>query len=354
MVRPNWTDEQLAFLAADGSTDDFLARWPGRSRHAIAQKRSVLRQAVRVTDPTDEPPPLLVGARSRDADEDLRDYWTATKAMMSVQARRQARNRELTYDLGDDYALLVFFGDTHIGGFIDADRLEADIARMAETPRVFPIFMGDAIDNYKTHGKAASGLYATAIPNPADQFAIAKLVLEPLKGRMLAFLAGNHDDGWDYKAAGIARIPDLADHLETPYVSEAGASLKLGVGGERYVVNVKHQWRGMSVLNKSNVTRRMWDEFPEWENADAVCIGHFHELDVHDTSKRGRPVKLLRSGTYKHLMDGYAESGGFTPAYGVPTLLLDPHRHVVRSDDSLEDGIARLNDFRARVGPRRR
>jgi len=295
--------------------------------------------------PEPEPEIELPGVRSRDADEDLAEYWQHMKRLMAVQLRRNATNRVLSHNLGRDYVSVAFLGDTHIGAFIDAEQLEEDIRLIAETDNLYVVFMGDCIDNYKAQGKAATGLYGTAIPSPQDQFEIAKMVFAPLAGKCLAFLAGNHDAGWDYKAAGVSRVPDIASAIAAPYVSEAGAALKLTVGDERYQVNVKHQWRGISQINKSNVTRRFWEEYPEFDSADVVCIGHYHELDAHATNKRGELVHLLRSGTYK-VADGYAESAGFKPTYGVPVALFDPHDHRVRVDLSLEDGIKRLQSYR--------
>jgi len=287
---------------------------------------------------------VIDGVRAREKHEDLVEYWEAMKSVMEIQQRRHTATRNLTYHLGDDYISIAFIGDTHLGAFIDAAQLEEDIAMIAATERMYCVFMGDVIDNYKANSKAGSGLYGTAIPSPTDQFEIAKLVLEPLRGKCLAFLAGNHDAGWDERHAGVNRVPDLAAHLEAPYVSEAGASIKLSVGVERYQVNVKHQWRGISAINKSNVTRRFWEEYPEFDSADVVCIGHYHEVDAHSTNKRGELVHLLRSGTYK-TSDPYSETNGFKPTCGVPVAMFDPIDHRVRVDTALDDGIHRLNSY---------
>lgn len=290
-----------------------------------------------------------MGVRPRDKHEDLAEYWHHMKQVMSVQTRRHEGLRRLSYSFGDKFVSVAIFSDTHIGAFIDAERLERDIALIANTPDMYCVFLGDALDNFKAQGKTANGLYGTAIPSPKDQFEIARMVFAPLKGKCLAFLEGNHD-AWDYKAAGIARIPDLADSIDAPFVSEAGASIKISVGNETYQMNVKHQWKGTSVINKSNLGRRFWEEYPEWSNADLVATGHLHQLDHHQTMKRGEPVHLIQVGTYK-VGDHYAEALGFKSTYGMAVATFDPTDHRVRVDTTLEDGIRRLESYRPVIMP---
>jgi len=356
-----WNPEHEAILARPGMTIVEAARLTGRTTHAVRQKADKLgiRLYLRETPPTPNMPPdaqnwhesdhegddesFIVGVRSREKHEDLAAYWRAMKQVMAVQARRHAVMRRLFYSFGKKYISVAIFSDTHIGAFIDAERLEEDIRLIAETPDMRCVFLGDALDNFKAQGKTANGLYGTAIPSPADQFEIAKMVFAPLKGKCLAFLEGNHD-AWDYKSAGIARIPELAESIDAPFVSEAGASIKISVGEETYQMNVKHQWKGSSVVNKSNLGRRFWDEYPEWENADIVATGHLHQLDHHQTMKRGEPVHLVQVGTYK-VGDKYSEALGFKSTYGVAVATFDPTEHRVRIDTTLEDGIRRLQSF---------
>lgn len=363
MAGVRYTDEEDNIIRQEGMTLDRASELLGRTKIAVGFRarqigvtlysESTLATMTRPTVPQTQKDPtedeyVPDGVRSRDKGEDLQAYWDAMKQVIAVQQRRHASTRRLTCDLEDNTISVAFIGDTHIGAFIDAESLERDIETIANTDGLYCIFMGDVIDNYKAGSKAATGLYHTAIPSPKDQFDVAKLVLEPLRGKCLAFLAGNHDAGWDERHAGINRIPELAEFLEAPYVSEAGASLKLNVGSERYQINVKHQWRGISTINKSNTTRRFWEEYPELDSADVVCIGHYHELDVHSTTKRGELVHLLRSGTYK-LNDPYSETLGFKPTYGVPVAMFDNTEHRVRVDSALDDGVIRLGAYRSGV-----
>lgn len=354
-----WMPNEDALI--EGRTNDQVhALLPHRTKAAIQKRREVLGiRHPRAGEPTPYTPPdaqnwhesdddgeddsFIGGVRSREKHEDLAAYWQAMKQIMSVQVRRRQGVRNLSYSLGKDAVGIVLMSDLHIGAMIDAEQLEEDIRVIAETDGLYCILLGDVLENAKPHGKAASSMFSTVIPSPKDQFEIAKMILEPLRGKCLAFLEGNHESR-DYKNSGIDRLPALAEHLGAPYVTEAGASLKLNVGDESYRFHVKHQWRGASVINKSNVTRRMWEEYPEFESADLVAIGHFHEPDYHRTRKRGEWVHLVKLGAYK-VLDGYSEALGFASAYGVGVAVLDPERHDVAVEMSIPDGVRRLRSY---------
>jgi len=360
-----WNPEHEAILTRPGMTIVEAARLTGRTTHAVRQKAAKMgvtlylnetavtpnmppeAQNWHESDDSPEDESFIAGARSRERGEDIAEYWAAMKQLMAVQVRRRQGIRNLSYSLGEEPVGIVLMSDLHIGAMIDAEQLERDVQMIAETDGLYCILLGDVLENAKPHGKAASSMFSTVIPSPKDQFEIAKMVLEPLRGKCLAFLEGNHESR-DYKTAGIDRLPALAEHLNAPYVTEAGASLKLNVGAEAYRFHVKHQWGGASRINKSNPTRRMWEEYPEFESADLVAIGHFHEPDYHRTRKRGEWVHLVKLGAYK-VLDGYSDALGFASAYGVGVAVLDPDRHDVAVEMSLPDGVRRLQSYRSSI-----
>ena len=238
--------------------------------------------------------------------------------------------------------------DQHYGGFIRIDLLKRDIELIAETEGLYAIGGGDWMDNFKPVGKTATGMFSASDPNPGHQYRRMVRLLKPSAGKWIVVMAGNHDDGWDMRSAGIARVPDLAKELDAPYASEAGCTLHLQVGWQRYVFYAKHTWRGTSGMNKGNAARNMWNDWPwEWENADVVCLSHLHENHMETPTRHGRDVVYLRSGAYK-VNDGYAETHGYKSEWGVPMVILFPDKRKIlpfKGVDFLE-GVQTLQFWR--------
>lgn len=247
--------------------------------------------------------------------------------------------------------------DQHYGGFIRIDLLKRDIDLIANTEGLYAIGGGDWMDNYKPVGKAATGLFSASDPNPGHQYRRMVRLLKPSAGKWLVVMAGNHDDGWDMRSAGIARVPDLAKELDAPYASEAGCTLHLEVGWQRYTAFAKHTFRGTSGINKGNAARNMWNDWPwAWENADFVCLSHLHENHMEAVTRHGRDVVYLRSGSYKSGIgtDGYAESKGYRPEWGVPMVILFPDKRrllAFKGQDFIE-GIETLRMWREEYATR--
>lgn len=329
MNNRSWTpEEDREVLLLD--REAFLERYPDRSKHGVRWRIKVLRERG-IVDAL--PDPLAVGRQEDPAD--LEAYFRALERAEDCVGKLGITDQELTIAFCEERPIgLAFFSDTHIGaGGVEYGRLRADLETLRVTDGLHGVFLGDAIENTKVHSKSASALYEAREPNPRRQVAWAKSLLGIAAGKWLAFCQGNHD-AFDYRAAGVDRMPDLAQALRVPYFSEAGGTLRLRVNGNapgglapgehEYVAVVKHQYGGQSKINKSNSARRLWDEWPRaWDSADIVALAHLHEPDLHVTQRRGRDVHWLRSGTYK-TRDNWAEAQGFAPRYGVPVVILFP------------------------------
>ncbi len=121
------------------------------------------------------------------------------------------------------------------------------------------------------------------------------------------------------------------------------------VGGQEYRLGVRHNAPGNSRLNTTNAQRRLFDDWPRWDNCHVLCVGHFHFNDCQTVSRKGGRVVYLRSGTYK-LHDAYAKAGGFAPEYGVPLAILlpDEERVLAFRGDDLAFGLDYFQHLRQR------
>lgn len=333
-------------MATSTSYQDYVTRGGERGKEAVRARRMKLRKlgwdvvdwsgCVNEYDGTHfippEPEPEIeepAWTAPPSPAKDDPDAWARYFLLIEELAERR-RNlsdnlKSIDWTAPDDLPFaVVFIGDTHIGSRgVDYGRLRADLEFIAAVDGLWAVHMGDVTDNYQLGTKAQSGLYDTLESNPQEQLRHAEALLGIAAGKWLAILAGNHD-GWTYKTSGHTPLPAMAEKLGAPYVSESGAMLKLSCAGERWRVLCKHQFRGGSGINKSASANKLWTEWPwDGESADVVCLAHTHEPDMHHTLRRGEPVVLMRSGTYK-VHDPYSESAGYRPGYGVGLVIFDP------------------------------
>lgn len=326
-----WTDDELRFLEANPTDwDGFRARFGAdrRSRKAWQTKREerglvgLLPTEPVPADPPDEAEWERYFSLLEDAD-------TAKRVLTTVQQSAEFVSPEPHLPLA-----VVFTGDWHCGaGGVEYHRLRADLDLIAATPGCYAVGMGDWLEGVNVEVKAKSALYAGLFSEGRFQERYVVSRAEVCRGKWLAVLSGNHDE-WIYKTAGITRMDQLAAALGAPWFSQGGGTIYLRVGAQEYAIGVKHNHAGKA-LNTTNSQRRAWDEWPEWDNMDVVCLAHLHFNDLQIASRKRQRVVYLRSGTYK-VVDSYARDGGFHPEVGTPLVILLPDRKRVipfRGDD---------------------
>jgi len=272
----------------------------------------------------------------------------------ALEATNEARGdlspdmKRTTFTAPDALPLgVAFLSDVHAGASgVRYDLFKRDLDLIRNTDGLYVCGNGDYLEGIKPQAKNGTALYSGLFNDPQEQLAYIVHRMRICKGRWLCVGAGNHDQ-YDAVYAGISRLPQLAHDLGAPYFSEAGGEVKVILGGETYVLIVKHQWAGQSRLNTSNSARRAYDEYPTVDTADVIALGHLHYPDLQQVPRKGQIVTYLRSGSYK-THDGWAESKGFRPMYGVPVCVLMPDRHKVVAFTDIEDGVRFLTAERAR------
>jgi len=258
-----------------------------------------------------------------DYEGDLAAYYAAVKEVTAAKIKLAEAPMVVEWEAPvQGWIGLVFFGDLHIGGMVDYDQLERDLDLVERTEGLFCVGMGDYSERFEGAGKLQHAMAVDPVPGSDDQELLVRYVLGGCR-KWICVLAGNHDD-----FGGGEGVRRLAKLLGAPYVSQAGASLKLRVGHERYVMYLKHQYSGASRLSSSNEGRRLWTEWPDFENADVTQLAHLHQPDTHSVERKGRSVVHSRGGTYK-TVDAWSRKGGYNPSYGPSLVLLNPHEHCV-------------------------
>lgn len=244
---------------------------------------------------------------------------------------------------------VVFTGDWHCGaGGVDYAALRANLETIRDTPGLYAIGMGDYLENVAPQSKAGTALYTGLFNEPGVQGRYALTRAKIAMGRWLAIVNGNHDN-WSFKHAGLSRTDEFARALGAAYFTEGGGAVVATVGAQRYVLAVRHNTAGNSRINTENPMRRMFTDFPLWDNCDVICVGHLHYNDLHVVSLKGQRCVYLRSGSFK-ARDGYAQSHGFTPEIGTPLVVLypDERRVIAFRGDDFAAGVRFLAAERAR------
>jgi hypothetical protein len=330
-----WTPAEDALLNSVSSYTEYAERGGTRSGPSCATRRHHLKSqgvevpewargghaswakekaAVGMIEPTGEP---VLELPERDG-LPIDRYYSLVKQISDVTRERKAETKVIEWTAPiDGWIGIAFPGDLHIGGPIDYQRLEDDLDLIEATDGLWCVGLGDYSNNFQAASKLLKAMAEDVVPGSEDQMELVHHVMMRTR-KWLAILEGNHD-GW----SGASGLKSLAARLSCSFVTEAGASLKVSVGNVRYVGYLKHQWKGHSNLNTSNESRRMWNEFPEWENADFTVLAHYHQPDTHQKEIKTQTVAHLRGGTYKSY-DPYASKNGYVPEYGIPLVLLNP------------------------------
>ena len=289
-----------------------------KGQDVVVSKRESYVPPSPLPEPESEPLPSAA-----DYDGDVAAYYEAVKSVTKAKIGLVDKPTTIEWTAPDDnWCGFVFLGDLHVGGLIDYEQLETDLDDIEATEGLHLVGTGDYADRFEHSGKIVHAMAGDTVPGSDDQELLVVHVLRRCS-KWRAVLAGNHDD---WGSGEVVRR--LARQLKAEYVSQAGCSLKVNVGSERYILYLKHQYTGSSRISTSNESRRFWHEWADWENGDVTVVAHLHQPDTHQVERKGQTVSHLRGGTYK-TVDPWARKGGYSPAYGPALVLLNPREHEV-------------------------
>jgi len=360
-----WTAEEIAFLnTVDPETgslptdDEVMARYPDRGKASISNRRAhdnlptsgeieMERRSKTFTTAAETPV-------EPDLPDDIADLIArigdvgATPELMRAIFRNAHRMSEIAHTLSPTESqvrkvydamlprAVAFSGDWHVGAaFVDTDLIDTHMAMIRDADGLDVIHMGDIVEGTTKDAKWIGSLMGVGSVGDRDlQDDMAVTLMETCRDKWLAVLDGNHD-AMLMKMGATNHTATIARRLDVPYFREAGGTVFLTVGQIEYVIAVKHTYRGNSRLNTTNAQRVMFGDWPEWQNADVICLGHFHFNDMHKQTRKGGSCVYLRSGTYK-THDSYSQDQGYKPEWGIPvTVFLPDQRKVIpfRGDD---------------------
>jgi len=205
-------------------------------------------------------------------------------------------------------------GDFHIGssGF-DEDGLRRDIKEITNHPNCMVFCMGDYIENTPvTHKNWDPEHLDRNLMLPEEQYDLALEVLEPLRGRILGFIDGEHDQ----------RTVPLTGHSWTRYLCREFDAAYLGETAIARVqfkrVHEKRSWdfylsHGRSRSTKGGaVVNKLTDLGSHW-GADIFAMGGAHYLKTWKEAY----LYLNNAGTLEARERAFASTGSYLKSYEV-------------------------------------
>lgn len=333
-----YTPEQEAYLRTNPTDFDGYNHLYGPiERHVWRNKRN------RLVGPQQHLVPMVVDdevvgmqtVREYATDEEWDDYFDSLIDADEQHAALSSSQDTTDWHVPDTLPVaLAFTGDWHIGASgVLYRKLDETLDTIRNTPGLYGVGMGDYHEGVSIHSKAAPALYSGLFNSRNEQERFVRMRYQRARGKWIALIDGNHDN-WVYKHAGMARVSAMAEELGVPHFGEGGGTVYVHIGDARWAVGVRHNAPGNSRLNTSNSQRRLFDDWPQWDNLHVACIAHLHHNDMHIASRKGERCIYLRSGTNK-VHDAYAKAGGFLPEWGVPLVIFYPDRLPIafRGDD---------------------
>jgi hypothetical protein len=262
------------------------------------------------------------------------------------------QSREFKFKFNEIF--LYPIGDIHIGEkCFDAesrDKLQGYVNFIKRTPNAYAFLMGDLV-NCATLD-SPGGPFAQDMDLNKQIHEVVR-ILEPIKGKILGAISGNHEERLE-KYNGYNPTISVCDQLGIYYFGYSGVIfLRLGCKGNHspratFVGYLHHTTGGGGTIGgKMNRVDKLRDVM---EGCDFLCGAHNHMLGcAHVCIKRANPTlgkietirqMLVDTGGYLNYNDSYAEMKQLPPVkIGSPRLHLIIKRNKKDNKDVIHKDI---------------
>lgn len=257
-------------------------------------------------------------------DEDIADLWGRAEVRNAKHIEKNAKHEQFSVDFPADEPIAIsFISDQHIapGSAVDLRRMREDAEYIRDTPNMYALLVGDAIDGHIKHRAAMIGARST----PGDQYRLFNYYLAIFADKVLAVLSGNHDL-WAEQFSGIDMISYIAAKNRICYSHDA-FRFKVNVGGQQYKIAARHQFRMGSQFNQTHCVKQ-WQRLGD-EDFDIGAIGHNHEASIECGVYRGQECGYCRPGSYQ-INTSHGQQYGYNNSVPkCPTFILWPRKREI-------------------------
>lgn len=270
----------------------------------------------------------VIGETERDEKIEAPNYTykqvkELTKALMNANAPTVGYD-EVSIKLNTKYNVLIIpIADIHAGArWVWYDLLEEDIDFIRDNANVFCGLNGDYCDNYDI-GPYRQGRHEQQL-TLQQQKAIIETYIKELKGKILWFIDGCHDE-WSYISDGFDIAQYLSGKDKQGYYLGHNGFVNLTVGNVLYKIYTTHKVGG----GKKSPGTGLKDVLFYHGDYDIAISAHKHQPHVEDFIMRKQRRYIVACGSYKG-QDRNGSQQGYPPLkVDRPGILLNPKKKEI-------------------------
>ena len=215
---------------------------------------------------------------------------------------------------------LVGFGDLHIGASTYCEKRALEVRNYIKDNNCLWIGMGDFIENANKRSVGA-GVYEQVM-NPTEQDVYLKDFLEPIAGKCIGYLKGNHEER-SFKDSGYDTACIVCHALKMPYCMWEYFGIIAGEG-RAYTVYAVHSYSGSKTVGGDiNTVERDYEKYLGSVDIIMKAHGHkqnfvpvdFFEIDAIANVVATRPRAIVLTGHFLERDKSYAAA---KPLRGYP------------------------------------
>jgi hypothetical protein len=229
---------------------------------------------------------------------------------------------------------IVGVGDQHFGNpGTDVRRAMEEAEIIAETPGMYAVVLGDAIDNYILAKMQHLNFNHTQPVKMQD--VLLKRYLRIIGPKLALWVSGNHE-GWTQDITGRDPIKAVVGQFAPKALYHTDdCRVTVQVGPHEWPGRIRHKWRGNSIYNLTHAIERAW----RFDHDFVWAIGaHTHRSGaVREFNAGGQIGVAALLGSYKTI-DTYAIELGVEKANGntAVALLMDGETGTITGYSNLE------------------
>lgn len=292
--------------------------------------------------PSQQKPPTVSVQGVTPAYEEINedDIWEQavlkSRRVREINGRRH--DQHITFSHGP--VCLVFLADLHLGDTgVDYERLDDDIETIVETPGMYVVLVGDALNNFIV-GRLKD-IRMGAEFSISEEWVMVKRVLRKLAPKMIMSVSGNHDL-WTFALTAVDYLEEIHARINPDILySKYDNQVTVSVGEEAHVLRARHKWKGYSQYNPTHGVE--WAaKFDKGRHFDIGIAAHTHVSGLYrQFNNGGKTGHAIICGSYK-IFDWYAEDKGFPLANeaAAVALLIDENGSAVAGTNNLDSAAS--------------
>jgi predicted MPP superfamily phosphohydrolase len=274
----------------------------------------------------------IVGHRVYD-EKTVEELWDAVTEYQIAHNGQKTVCRKVEMTYGDDFLLVIFLADIHVGSESSELRLiRYHMKEIARRTNVVMILCGDYTDNFITFAQNQQ------LIQPTDQQKLLEYIINTIKDKVVACIRGNHDER-DKNVVDKDLVEMTCKMANIPYLGAEGW-IEITVREQLYRIYAAHQGKFNSSLNQTHTVKKAFETKGDF---DIGVISHNHTGAIEQAPKWGLHRIYIRPGTYK-IYDRYGINHGYGESeVCVPAVLLFGDRRQMIPFYNLEDALLILD-----------